>query len=52
MGIEKGVCALWSVAEPNQNKKRKARPGKTEGGKRLEDDLDTGEELPINTHPS
>ena len=29
-----GVCALWSVAEPGQNKKRKARPDKTEGAKR------------------
>ena len=29
-----GVCALWSVAEPSQNKKRKARPDKTEGAKR------------------
>ena len=28
-----GVCALWSVAEPSQNKKRKARPDKTEGAK-------------------
>ena len=26
-----GVCELWSVAEPSQNKKRKARPDKTEG---------------------
>ena len=25
------VCALWSVAEPNQNRKRKAKPDKTEG---------------------
>ena len=29
-----GVCELWSVAKPSQNKKRKARPVKTEGGKR------------------
>ena len=29
-----GVCALWSVAEPSENKKRKARPAKAEGGKR------------------
>ena len=29
-----GVCELWSVAEPRQNEKRKARPAKTEGGKR------------------
>ena len=46
------VCELWSVAEPSQNKKREARPDKTEGGKRCviarDDDLDTGEELPIN----
>ncbi len=27
-----GVCALWSEAEPSQNKKRKARPDKTDGG--------------------
>ena len=47
-----GVCVLWSVAEPSRNKKRKARPAKTEGGKRCvileDDDLDTGEWLPIN----
>ena len=47
-----GVCALWSVAKPSQNKKRKARPDKT-GAKTIckisEDDrLDTGGELPIN----
>ncbi len=27
------VCALWSVAQPSQNKKRKARPDKKEGEK-------------------
>ena len=47
-----GVCELWSVVEPSQNKKRKTRLAKTEGGKRCviarDDDLDTGKELPIN----
>ena len=40
------MCALWSVAEPNQNKKRKAQPDKTEGENNVllpeNDDLDTG----------
>ena len=51
-GVVVGVCALWSMAEPSQNKRRKARPDKTEGEKQCviprNNELDTGEWLPIN----
>ena len=49
------MCGLWSAAQPSQNKRRKARPTKTEGriGEHLleDDGLDIGEELPINALP-
>ena len=47
----KCVRCLWSAAEPSQNKKRKARPTKTDGRINVQlledDDLDKGEDLHI-----
>ncbi len=49
-GVVMLVCALWSVAEPSQNKKRKARERKTRNRREekqyviaRDDELDTGE---------
>ena len=51
-GVLVGMCALWSVVEPSQNGKTKARADKTEGGNEVSllehDDQATGEELPVN----
>ena len=53
-----GVCGLWSEPEPSQNRSKRARRRRTRNRReensmqRLQDDdLDTGEWLPINAIP-